>query len=140
MREKKIGTMKNFEKYKDYLVEAIVLYKLDKLLELAGIDPTEIYAANYEENKKSLVDWLSQDYKEPILDDVEKEYLQAVIKPFRNKIKYIAKFKCAYSENKRYIHIGFDKDDSLTFPYFKADSMYKGMELNKAYTLKELGL
>ena len=29
--------------------------------------------------------WLCEEYKEPILDDVEKDYLSAVIKPFRKK-------------------------------------------------------
>ena len=34
--------------------------------------------------------WLCEEYKEPpILDEVEKEYLRAVIKPFRNRIRCI---------------------------------------------------
>lgn len=140
MREKKTGTMKNFEKYKDYLVKAIALCNSDKLLKLAGIDLTEAYAANYYESKKSLVDWLLQDYKEPILEEDERKYLSDVIRPFRNKVEYIAKFKSACSENEQYIHILFYEGHYLSFPYFKANSMYKGMKLNKAYTLKELGL
>ena len=88
----------------------------------------------------AILEWMSQPYREPILDDAEKKYLSEVIKPFLSTIKYIAKFKSACSENKQYIHIGFYEGDGLTFPYFKENSMYKGMELNKAYTLKELRL
>lgn len=88
----------------------------------------------------AILEWMAQPYREPILDDAEKKYLSEVIKPFLSKIKYIAKFKSACSEDKQYIHIGFYEGDGLTSPYFKANSMYKGMELNKAYTLKELKL
>lgn len=89
---------------------------------------------------RDILDWMAQPYKEPILDKVEREYLKAVIRPFRNKVEYIAKFKSACSENEQYIHILFYEGHYLSFPYFKANSMYKGMKLNKAYTLKELGL
>lgn len=88
----------------------------------------------------AILEWMAQPYREPILDDAEKKYLSEVIKPFLSKIKYIAKFKSACSEDKQYIHIAFYEGGGLTFPYFKANSMYKGMELNKAYTLKELRL
>ena len=92
------------------------------------------------ECKKAAMKWLLEEYKEPILDDTDKKYLSAVIKPFRNKVKYIAKFKSACSENEQYIHIGFYEGSHLTFPYFKENSMYKGMVLKKAYTPEELGL
>ena len=32
-------------------------------------------------------DWW-EEYKEPVLDDEEKKYLSAVIKPFRGRVKY----------------------------------------------------
>lgn len=31
-------------------------------------------------------------------------------------------------------------NERLSFPFFDKGTMYKGMELNKKYTLKELGL
>ena len=75
---------------------------------------------------------------EPILDETEKRYLSAVIKPFRNEIKYIAK-RVSYSSG-YYIDIGMKNDDSLLFPYFKDNRMYKSMVTEKEYTLEELGL
>ena len=85
------------------------------------------------------LEWLNQEYKDPILDDVEREYLSAVIKPFREKIEYIRKNKSAYKD-KQFISIGFYDDDYMYFPFFENDAMYKCMELGRKYTLEELGL
>ena len=81
--------------------------------------------------------WLCEEYKEPILDDVEKDYLSAVIKPFRKRIKYIVIW---YDGSKKFIHIELSGGDCMNFPNFKTNTMYKGMEPNKRYTLDELGL
>lgn len=70
-----------------------------------------------------------------ILDEKEKEYLSAVIKPFRDRIEYIKKVE----DIGEYIAI-YLKNERLPFPYFDKGTMYKGMETNKGYTLKELGL
>lgn len=72
-----------------------------------------------------------------ILDDKEREYLSNVIKPFRDKVEYICKEPYI---NKEFIKITIKNDSSLCFPYFMKETMYKGMEANKKYTLKELGL
>ena len=72
-----------------------------------------------------------------ILDEEEKEYLSNVIKPFRHKVEYIVKETSSYNE---YIKITIKNDDCLSFPYFKRGTMYKGMEIEKKYTLEELGL
>ena len=72
-----------------------------------------------------------------ILDDEEKRYLEAVIRPFKNKIKYISKELDFGKEY--YIYIDLD-DDSIRLPDFKKGTMYNGMEEIKKYTLKELGL
>lgn len=78
----------------------------------------------------------------PVLDDVEKEYLSSVIKPFRNSVKYIYKFTCANGDYEAITAVmkGCDYYDSLSFPKFKKGSMYTGMELIKEYSLEELGL
>lgn len=79
-----------------------------------------------------------------ILTKEEKEYLSAVIKPFRNKAKNIIKFSCAMNSH-CYIEIVYDddtwgKDMAIVMPPFKKDTMYKNMKLEEKYTLKELGL
>lgn len=77
-----------------------------------------------------------------ILDKEEKEYLSVVIKPFRNKDTRIKK---VYLDNldKEYIYIRINTGktkDGIMLPFFKKGTMYKGMESDKEYTLKELGL
>lgn len=84
-----------------------------------------------------ILDWMSEPYKAPILDDVEKDYLSAVIKPFRKRIKNIAIFEI---DSKPFLHIELSDGDCMSFPCFKANTMYKGMEPKKRYTLDELGL
>ena len=72
-----------------------------------------------------------------ILDDEEKRYLKAVIRPFKNRVRYILKKDCY--DGDCYISIELD-DENINFPYFKKETMYNGMEEDKRYTLKELGL
>lgn len=82
-----------------------------------------------EENKK--------EKNKPILDDEEKEYLNAVIRPFKNRISDIVKRN--FDSEKSYIVIHINSE-SFYFPYFKKGTMYEGMEADKKYTLKELCL
>lgn len=83
---------------------------------------------------------IEKEDKREILDEVEKEYLRAVIKPFRKKIDYISKNINILEHNKsEFIYIGL-RGDSMTFPNFKKNTMYKGMMSGKEYTLEELGL
>lgn len=98
---------------------------------------------------ESILTWLDMEHKEPILNTAEKKYLSAVIKPFRDRIEYIAKVReeplARFYKNddivKYYISIHFnDENDDTAFPLFREDAMYKGMEPYREYTLEELGL
>lgn len=76
-----------------------------------------------------------------ILDSTEKKYLAAVIKPFKDKVEYIIKEDTNIGRQ----HISIKYNDGLDFewmklPDFKLDTMYVGMQPDKEYTLKELGL
>ena len=76
-----------------------------------------------------------------ILDPAEKKYLSAVIKPFRNKVYAIAKYDDGVDNY--YIQIMIKQNvyfEYIDFPYFKKETMYKGMELKKEYTVEQLGL
>lgn len=75
-----------------------------------------------------------------ILDDKEKEYLKKIIKPFRDRIKYITLEKSYDDSNDVYIIVYLENDDSMDLPNFKKGTMYKNMEVNKEYSLEELGL
>ena len=83
-----------------------------------------------------------------VLDEVEKKYLKSIIRPFKDRVVSIEKKKNINSEGTfYYIAIAIKSvvidclSETIYFPYFKPESkMYEGMELNKEYTLKELGL
>lgn len=81
--------------------------------------------------------------EQPILDNVEKRYLEGVLKPFKDKVMYLEKreefgYQCIYFRFSLPTPEYGNAESSL--PYFEKDTMYKGMELNKQYILQELGL
>jgi hypothetical protein len=78
--------------------------------------------------------------EQEILDEEEKKYLSAVIKPFKNRVEYIIKKLSSCNSTAEYIVIEVINEGCIALPYFKKDTMYKGMEIDKEYTLKELGL
>jgi len=73
-----------------------------------------------------------------ILDDTEKRYLKAVIRPFKNRVINIVKENCC--DGNCYISISLNNAEEILLPNFKKGTMYNGMEEDKRYTLKELGL
>lgn len=83
-----------------------------------------------------------------VLDEAEKKYLKSIIRPFKDRVVSIEKRKNINSEGAFYYigiivkHIVIDCfSEAIYLPYFEPKSkMYEGMELNKEYTLKELGL
>ena len=81
-----------------------------------------------------------------ILDDVEKRYLSSIIKPFRERVVCIEKGAERVNTEFEYIAIGINSLDTenvreyIELPYFKTGTMYQGIELEKTYTLEELGL
>lgn len=87
----------------------------------------------------AIICWLDEEHIDPILDDVEHQYLSAVIKPFRKHVQNIAKY-LTFGNTEEYIIIQIDSSERVYFPRFKADTMYKGMEPGHKYTLEELGL
>lgn len=130
--------MRNIEKYKD---------NIESNINVCGLYQ-EIYKIIYEKYPHDCCDncdkcyddcirWLAKEYKEPLLDGVEKEYLSGVIKPFRRNVKYICK---RLSGNGYYIIILVNEFDVMNLPYFPNNTMYKGMKVDHRYTLKELGL
>ena len=88
--------------------------------------------------------WLDAEHVEPILDEVEKRYLSAVIKPFRDKVQGIKKFNGIYVshcfDEILVYYESFGRDLWFSLPPFEKGTMYKGMVAGKVYSLKELGL
>ncbi len=76
--------------------------------------------------------------KEEILDETEKRYLSGIIRPFKDKVRFISKDRDS-DYDKEFIFIDL-KNEFIYLPNFKINTMYKGMKEHKKYTLKELGL
>ena len=77
-----------------------------------------------------------------ILTEKEKEYLSAVIKPFKDKVKYIVKqqgFKDDKKLSVEFIIIYVD-DEKLILPSYDKGTLYKDMKLAEKYTVEALGL
>lgn len=128
--------MKNIEKYKDDILKS-------EMADITCIVNNLIHEGKCfyecEHCKRNAMHWLLEEYKEPVLDNVEKEYLSATIKPFRKMIAYIVKAQ-DFDDGKQCIRIILQNGDGMHFPYLDDDAMYKGMEVNREYTLEELGL
>lgn len=134
--------MKNKEKYD--LTKLKIKWNDHESLAIYADDG--VYRLNSNNNSillRGLVNWLEDEYKEPILDEKEREYLSAVIRPWRDKVTDIRKIREWVSEepNAEYIRISLNGGSEICdLPYFKAGTMYKGMELDRKYSLEELGL
>lgn len=77
-------------------------------------------------------------YDPQILDEDEREYLTAVLKPLP-KAKSILKAISPLGVY-QYLVVNFNESEFMSFPYFETDTMYKGMECCKLYTPEELGI
>lgn len=106
--------------YKENLTEEVGMSKLD----IIKVERSTGYETVFER-------------KEEILDEVEKEYLRGVIRPFRKDIEKIRKNPSSEGE---YLIIIFKDDDTMSFKNFKKGTMYKNMKIHEEYTLEELGL
>ena len=132
--------MKNIEKYKDIVLDNMNICDIDTLLRGKCEKEYRAFCEGFkcEGCKDRFLKWLLEEAKEPVLDDVESEYLSAVIKPFRKKVMDVVKVQ--YVEGKQRIRIRVSYGDCAELPFFKNNTMYKGMKVGKYYTLEELGL
>jgi len=78
--------------------------------------------------------------KENLLTDEERSYLRDVIRPFRDRVRFIEK---RWVGKKEYIRMDCttkEYSDDAILPVYAKGTTYKHMEENKEYTLEELGL
>lgn len=145
LKKSPVGTKVTFENKN--CKNILLKYELNKFINLSAIRDIR-YLDNFKDNLGYLGKIIKieepkyttvYESKPEILDETEKRYLRSVIRPFRDKVDYIVKQKSG-AINKEYILIHFPNNLNISFPYFKPNTMYKGMALDKAYTLEELGL
>lgn len=84
--------------------------------------------------------WELYEEPKPILDAEEKAYLEAVLRPFKDRVEWVQKYY-SFADNKEMIRIAFERQEHcFCLPRFKPGTMYKGMKLDNEYTIEELGL
>lgn len=110
--------------------------------EIEALIGVEIKGYGFQSCTDAILIWMAQPYKKSILDEAEKEYLSEVIKPFRDKVKFIKlpSYDCLnliYTCIRMYDKFG---GEIVRLPNFKIGTMYKGMGIGREYTLEELGL
>lgn len=142
--------MKNIEKYEEEIKKEIANFRnipcIVKDLKDGGCGESR----NCVTCSMEMLHWLSQECKEPILTDKEKAYLKNVIEPKKDDITWIRKW-CFYkgTESEYTTVTVYAKHPAFTSPnslWVLLDSIvteempFKGMELEKAYSLEELGL
>ena len=137
--------MKNKEKYNLahlHIVEHAGTTRLDGYITYVEIEYdgkiVKEYACTNEAGIKKFLEWLEEECVPEILTEREKAYLSAVIKPFRDRVKYITKY--IYPAKEEYLLIVMYNGERMSFPTFKKETMYKGMKVYEEYTLEELGL
>lgn len=137
--------MLNIEKYKDIVLDNMNICDIDTFLRGKCTKEYRAFCEGFNCTgcRERFIKWLLEEAKEPVLDDVEKEYLSAAIKPFRKIIVNVSKHRL--NNDLEYIAIRVkslkeDEEENMCFPAFKIGTMYKGMEVNKEYSLEELGL
>ena len=140
--------MKNIEKYEK---EISKLVNEDNILPcaiatVAGIRKEKpCYHQECEECHKKCLKWMYSEYNEPILSDDEIDIIKSmvnIIHKFGCEVNYVYKSECSNG----YCFIGTNFKNIVTgsselidSPYFN-DDMFVGIELDKKYTLEELGI
>lgn len=133
--------MKNKEKYDLRNIRYVIESNNGEYDFVIYHNSIEIYRENFclfSPACNAFTKWLEEEYKPNILDDVEKAYLSAVIKPFRDRVISIE--KRFFSKGREYLSFKMHNWETLLFPTFCEGTMYKGMEVYRKYTLEELGL
>ena len=80
------------------------------------------------------------EHKPEILDKDDKRYIKSVIRPFRDKVKYITKRSRYLGLGKEFISITLNDNFIINLPFFAKGTMYDNMEVDKLYTLEDLNI
>ena len=110
---------------------------LDYLIEFTHLNGEQVSYLK-ELGRKNKPVKIKIEIEKSILDDNEKEILERIIRPFRNRIISIQKrnwnmqYECS--------HFSVIGKPTSAFIVFANETLYKDMKLYRKYTLQELGL
>lgn len=133
--------MLNVEKYKDEILKYAGYQHSLMCLIYENIMKKNDCTGCCSKCKRETIKWLTSEYEEPILTEEEKVIIKNIIEafePFGKEVSYITKENWYCGEN-CYLNFKYG-DDNYSTLNFNQDKLFKGMELDKRYTLKELRL
>lgn len=92
---------------------------------------------------RAFMNWLGEEHKEHVLTYEEMQYLENIVRPFKDRVKSIT--KRLYSNDDAYIQLNVksmhDRNyELINLPLFVRNKMYRRMVAEKEYTLKDLGM
>ncbi len=146
--------MKNIEKYEKELRPfgtCFAITKDGKIKNCKGFR-CEACAFHYVPDSNCDVarfEWLMKEYKKPILTYKEKAYLKSVIEPKKEEIMSVDKYWLASDNDGNVFYVVrvlqkdpiFGGSERMLLYFLTTEDMpFKGMELEREYSLKELGL
>lgn len=136
--------MKNIEKYKNEISQLV--NEVNSIeCSIATVAGIPCFDQACKECHKKCIEWMYSEYKEEILSDKEKDIIKLMIDT-------ILKFGCTVIDVRKidigncdsFISIRYENpvirtNDTLSSPIIDNDK-FKGMKLNRKYTLEELGI
>ena len=136
--------MLNIEKYKNEISQLV--NEVNSIeCSIATVAGIPCFAQACKECRKKCIDWMYSEHKENILNDDEIDIVKSMI-------SVIHKFGCTVIDVRKiyignsdsFVSIRYENpvirtDDTISSPIIDNDK-FKGMELNRKYTLEELGI
>lgn len=133
--------MLNIEKYKDEILKYAGYRHSLMCLIYENIMKKNDCTGCCSKCKRETIKWLTSEYEEPILTEEEKVIIKNILKafePFGKELSYISKDRWNCDES-CFLNFKYGNDSFGTLT-FNSDKLFKGMEINKRYTLRGLGL
>ncbi len=135
--------MTNYEKYIDKILDIVKNYigidaETGKMIICGQTSCQKCAFYDTFDCTEKVKKWLYSEHQEPILDNVEKQYLENMLRPFRKKICYISKLY--HSGTDMYYLFIKMVTECWNLPDFQKNKMYLNIALGEEYTLEELGL
>ena len=103
-----------------------------------------IFCDNRRCSSRKIIEWLASEYKPSILNEEEKKILNDLIevnkKLTNSKFLYVTKLPTNSMCDICYLCLTFEYSNVCDTVTFYSDTIFKRMETNKHYSLKDLGL
>ena len=95
--------------------------------------------------KEQFKKWYEENKNQEVLIEIdlltkeEKEYLENLLKPFKEVVDFIKKIN-SINRSAQFIHIKLCNGEVINLPYFNINEYYKNLLADKQYTIEDLGL